>query len=128
MLGLVPQEDGTLFHLGDRDSLGDSCFNGGGSPPNLAEPEFFLPAIQEHPMASQPNGPHAIDNQGSESLNLSDTELDIAMDMIAQIVPHLDLQDCHKVAELAEAQAAMLEIMNARQTASPAAIQHHFAA
>ncbi len=79
-------------------------------------------------MASQPNGPHAIDNQGSKSLNLSDTELDIAMDMITQIVPHLDLQDCHKVAELAEAQATMLEIMNARQTASPAAIQHHFAA
>ena len=79
-------------------------------------------------MASRPNGPHAIDHRSLASLNLSDAELDIAMDMIAQIVPHLDLQDCHKVAELAEAQATLLEIMNARQTASPAAIQRHFAA
>lgn len=79
-------------------------------------------------MASQPNGPHAIDPSGAESLNLSDTELEIAMDLIAQLVPHLDLQDCHKVAELAEAQATLLEIMGDRQALSPAAIQRHFAA
>ncbi len=79
-------------------------------------------------MAYQPNGPHTIDTQGLESLNLSNAELEIAMDMITQIVPHLDLQGCHKIAELAEAQATLLEVMNARQSVTPAAIQRHFAA
>lgn len=79
-------------------------------------------------MASHPNGPHVIEHSRLASLNLSDAELDIAMDMIAQIVPHLDLQDCQKVAELAQAQATLIEIMNAQQSVTPAAIQRHFAA
>ena len=79
-------------------------------------------------MAFPSNGPHAIDHRSLASLNLSDAELDIAMDMIAQIVPHLDLQDCQKVAELAQAQATLLEIMNSQQSLTPAAIQRHFAA
>lgn len=55
-------------------------------------------------------------------LVLSSGEMEIALDAIAQLIPHLDLQGCRKVAELAEAQARLIEIMDLRQrlVASPA--------
>ena len=79
-------------------------------------------------MAFLSNRPNAIASSGNEPLHLSETDIDLAMDMIAQIVPHLDLQDCQKVAELAEAQATLIEVMGDRQAAAMSSVQQHWAA
>jgi hypothetical protein len=117
--------------------------------PSLRPARFPTPAIQEHPMASRnpsenrnlandrDQGRFNAANKNSNKfaaelaaeLALSSDEMEIALDVIAQLIPHLDLQGCRKVAELAEAQATLVEIMAVRQRlVSPPVVRHQFAA
>jgi hypothetical protein len=102
------------------------AFKAPGQTPGQAPSKRASPKVEQGRFraAAQAN----CDDLAAE-LNLSPMELDIAMDMIAQLIPHLDLRDCRKVMELAEAQALLLEIMGDRQNlSSPAAQQRQGAA
>lgn len=64
----------------------------------------------------------------SQPLELTSTDIEIAMDAIAQLIPHLDLQDCLKVIELATAQASLAEVLDHRRAALQAIDDEAFAA
>lgn len=82
-------------------------------------------------MISQPStqvAPAMATAYSPQSLDLTPTDIEIAMDAIAQLIPHLDLQDCLKVIELATAQATLAEVLGDRRAALQAADDEAFAA
>jgi len=87
-------------------------------------------ALQPSLAASAPisiNRP-STSNLGFDPLSFSDEERGIAMDAIAQIIPHLNLQDCRKVAELVDAQATLIKILGDRQAVLPVPLEQYCAA
>lgn len=62
--------------------------------------------------ASAPQAPKVL-TQDEQAL--TDTEIAIALDAIAQLIPHLSLQDCLKLIELATAQAVLFDVFSDRQ-------------
>jgi len=85
-------------------------------------------ALQSSLTASAPISSPSTSNLGFDPLSFSDEEREIAVDAIAQIIPHLSLKDCCKVAELVDAQATLIEILGDRQAVLPVPLEQYCAA